>query len=84
MRGAETTDDQIAALRAEVRDQYETQSNPYYATSRLWDDGLIEPEQTREILDRCLLTDAEMAAGAEAWKMFEDPFPKWFAGHDEG
>ncbi len=44
----------------------------------------LEPEQTREILDRCLLTDVELAAGPEAWKGFEDPFPKWFAGHDEG
>lgn len=54
MKGGDTTDDQIAALRAEVRDQYETQSNPYYATSRLWDDGLIEPEQTRDALGLCL------------------------------
>ena len=54
MKGQQTTDDQIAQLRAEVRDQYETQSNPYYATSRLWDDGLIEPEQTRDVLGLCL------------------------------
>ncbi len=54
MKGDETTDDEIAALRAEVREQYETQSNPYYATSRLWDDGLIEPEQTRDALGLCL------------------------------
>ena len=44
----------------------------------------LEPEQTREILDRCLLTDAEMAVGPEAWKTLDDPFPKWFAEHDEG
>ena len=53
-KGADTTDEQIAALRSEVRDQYETQSNPYYATSRLWDDGLIEPGQTRDVLGLCL------------------------------
>ncbi len=44
----------------------------------------LEPEKTREILDRCLLTDAEMAAGPDAWKVFDDPFPKWFAEQDEG
>ena len=44
----------------------------------------LEPGQTREILDRCLLTDAEMAAGPVAWKAFEDPFPKWFAEQDNG
>ncbi len=54
MKGDQTTDEHIAELRAEVRDQYETQSNPYYATSRLWDDGLIEPDQTRDVLGLCL------------------------------
>jgi len=54
MKADRTTDEHIAELRAEVRDQYETQSNPYYATSRLWDDGLIEPEQTRDALGLCL------------------------------
>jgi G3E family GTPase len=44
----------------------------------------LEPEQTREILDRCLLSDTEMAAGPKAWKAFEDPFPKWFANENEG
>lgn len=39
----------------------------------------LKPERTREILDRCLLTDTELAVGPEAWKMFDDPFPKWFA-----
>ncbi|AHF04677.1 hypothetical protein MARPU_13130 [Marichromatium purpuratum 984] len=43
----------------------------------------LEPEQTREILDRCLLSDEEMAGGAALWKSFEDPFPRWFAEHDE-
>jgi G3E family GTPase len=44
----------------------------------------LEPKQTREILDRCLLSDTEMAAGPKAWKAFEDPFPKWFANENEG
>jgi G3E family GTPase len=44
----------------------------------------LEPKETREILDRCLLTAAEMDAGPEVWKTFDDPFPKWFAEHDEG
>lgn len=49
-----TSDEEIAALRAEVRNQYETQSDPYYATSRLWDDGLIDPVDTRDALGLCL------------------------------
>ena len=43
----------------------------------------LEPEQTRDILDRCLLTDAEMSVGPEAWKTLDDPFPAWVAEDDE-
>jgi 3-methylcrotonyl-CoA carboxylase beta subunit len=39
-----------AAFKAPIRAQYETQGNPYYATARLWDDGVIDPVDTR----RCL------------------------------
>jgi G3E family GTPase len=44
----------------------------------------LEPEQTCKILDHCLLTDDDLAAGPAAWKTFEDPFPNWFAEQDEG
>ncbi|MDP6979134.1 MAG: carboxyl transferase domain-containing protein [Myxococcota bacterium] len=54
MKGAETTEEQVEALRREVADQYETHSDPYYATSRLWDDGLIDPVHTRDALGLCL------------------------------
>jgi 3-methylcrotonyl-CoA carboxylase beta subunit len=54
LRGENTTDEQVSALRAEVADQYDTQSDPYYATSRLWDDGLIDPLHTRDALGLCL------------------------------
>ena len=43
----------------------------------------LEPEQTREILDRCLLSDEEMAAGPTAWRALDDPFPRWFAEKNE-
>ena len=54
LKADETTPDQVEALRAEVAEQYETQSDPYYATSRLWDDGLIDPVHTRDVLGLCL------------------------------
>ncbi len=54
LKGAETTEEEINAIRAEIRGQYETQSDPYYATSRLWDDGLIDPVHTRDALGLCL------------------------------
>jgi hypothetical protein len=33
-----------------VRQKYEDEGNPYYATARLWDDGIIDPVQTRDVL----------------------------------
>ncbi len=44
----------------------------------------LEPEQTREMLDRYLLSDEEMAAGTAAWRAMDDPFPRWFAAKNEG
>lgn len=38
------------AFQAPIREQYETQGNPYYATARLWDDGIIDPAQSRRVL----------------------------------
>ena len=37
-------------FRKPIRDQYEHQGNPYYATARLWDDGVIDPADTRLVL----------------------------------
>ena len=54
MKAEETTEEHIAELRAEVTDQYDMQSDPYYATSRVWDDGLIDPVHTRDALELCL------------------------------
>ena len=38
------------AFKAPVRDKYETEGSPYFATARLWDDGIIDPAQTRDVL----------------------------------
>jgi 3-methylcrotonyl-CoA carboxylase beta subunit len=37
-------------FKAPIRAQYETQGHPYYATARLWDDGIVDPVQTRRTL----------------------------------
>ena len=58
-------EEQLEKIRSDVADQYETQSDPYYATSRIWDDGLIEPSQTRDVLGLCLALAAR-APGDDA------------------
>jgi len=37
-------------FKAPIREQYETQGHPYYASARLWDDGILDPGQTRRVI----------------------------------
>jgi 3-methylcrotonyl-CoA carboxylase beta subunit len=52
------TEEELAAYEAQLRKMFDEQSNPYYCTARLWDDGLIEPQDTRDILGLCLTVGA--------------------------
>jgi 3-methylcrotonyl-CoA carboxylase beta subunit len=54
------------AFKAPIREQYETQGHPYYASARLWDDGIIDPADTRRVLGLAL--SASMNAPAEETK----------------
>jgi 3-methylcrotonyl-CoA carboxylase beta subunit len=51
------------AFKAPTRERYEAEGNPYYATARLWDDGIILPSETRDVLGlafaACLNAPAE-------------------------
>jgi 3-methylcrotonyl-CoA carboxylase beta subunit len=55
-----------AAFEAPIREQYETQGSPYYSTARLWDDGIIDPADTRTVLglalDVCVAVPLEDSA----------------------
>jgi len=66
-RGEEWSADDEEAFKAPIRDQYETQGSPYYSTARLWDDGVIDPADTRRVVGMAL----EVAARAAV----EDPIP---------
>ncbi len=48
--GDEWPEDEQAAFEEDIRDQYESQGHPYYASARLWDDGVIDPVDTRQVL----------------------------------
>ncbi len=49
-RGGSVSAEDEEAFKAPIRDQYETQGHPYYASARLWDDGVIDPAETRTTL----------------------------------
>jgi len=49
-KGGKWSAEEEAAFKAPIRSQYETQGHPYYASARLWDDGIIDPADTRMTL----------------------------------
>ena len=49
-KGGVWSAEQENEFKAPIRAQYEEQGNPYYATARLWDDGVIDPAQSRRVL----------------------------------
>jgi len=53
-RGEEWAEEDQAQFEASIRDQYESQGHPYYASARLWDDGVIDPTDTRSVLSLAL------------------------------
>ncbi|NTZ43905.1 methylcrotonoyl-CoA carboxylase [Altererythrobacter sp. SALINAS58] len=53
------TEEEAEAFKAPIREKYETEGNPYYATARLWDDGVIDPAQTRDVLGLALSATLE-------------------------
>jgi 3-methylcrotonyl-CoA carboxylase beta subunit len=62
-RGDDWPADEEEAFKAPIRDQYEEQGHPYYATARLWDDGIVDPAQTRRML------------GLSLWSTLNAPIP---------
>src|ERR1700736_5442335 len=49
-KGAAWSAKEEAAFKAPIREQYEREGHPYYASARLWDDGVIDPADTRKVL----------------------------------
>jgi len=53
-RGEQWSTEDEAAFREPIRQDYESQGSPYYSTARLWDDGIIDPRDTRTVLGLAL------------------------------
>ncbi|MBN2603348.1 MAG: methylcrotonoyl-CoA carboxylase [Candidatus Thermoplasmatota archaeon] len=66
--GKELTDQEVKQITDPILNKYETEGNPYYSTARIWDDGIIDPVDTRLVLG--LGISASLNA----------PIPKWRPG----
>src|SRR4051794_18240098 len=65
-RGQHWSADDEEAFKAPIRTQYEEQGHPYYASARLWDDGIIDPADTRLVL--ALGISAALNAPIDPWR----------------
>ncbi len=62
--------DEEEAFKAPIREQYEDQGNPYYSTARLWDDGVIDPADTRTVLGLALSVCAHAPLESVSYGVF--------------
>ncbi|MBZ6133962.1 carboxyl transferase domain-containing protein [Streptomyces olivaceus] len=69
-RGEQWAAEEEESFKAPVRAQYEHQGNAYYATARLWDDGVIEPADTRQVLGLALTACANAPLGEPRFGVF--------------
>lgn len=60
-KGQVWPENEIADFKAEIRNQYESQGHPYYASARLWDDGVISPVDTRRVLGLSIAASLNVA-----------------------
>jgi len=68
--GGEWSADEEEAFKAPIRDQYEHQGSPYYSTARLWDDGVIDPIDTRRVLGMGLAVSANLPIPPPSYGIF--------------
>jgi 3-methylcrotonyl-CoA carboxylase beta subunit len=69
-RGQSWSQQDEEAFRAPIRAQYEAQGHPYYASARLWDDGIIDPLDTRRLLALAISASLNAPIGKTAFGIF--------------
>ena len=68
--GGEWSAEEEEAFKKPIRDQYEHQGSPYYSTARLWDDGIIDPADTRRVLGMGLAAAANAPIPEPSYGIF--------------
>ena len=70
-KGQQMPDDVIQAMKSKIQAQYDKQSHAYYASARCWDDGIIDPRDTRKYLAMALdLCANQYQKEAESYGVF--------------
>lgn len=69
-QGASENLEALQAFKDQIREQYERQGHPYYASARLWDDGIIDPADTRRVLGLSLAISMNAPKEDTRWGVF--------------
>ncbi|MEM8800317.1 MAG: carboxyl transferase domain-containing protein, partial [Pseudomonadota bacterium] len=69
-RGERWSTDEEDAFKAPIRQQYEDQGHPYYASARLWDDGVIDPKDSRRVIGLSLSAAYNAPIGTTPFGIF--------------
>jgi 3-methylcrotonyl-CoA carboxylase beta subunit len=69
-RGGALTEEQAELIAAPIREKYETEGHPYYGSARLWDDGIVTPADTRDVLALALAAALNAPVAESSWPVF--------------
>jgi 3-methylcrotonyl-CoA carboxylase beta subunit len=69
-KGETWSEAEEAAFKQPILDQFETQSDPLYASARLWDDGIIDPKDTKRVIALSLAAAANAPIEETAFPVF--------------
>ena len=69
-RGEDWSAEEEEAFKAPIREAYEAEGSPYYSTARLWDDGVIDPADTRRVLGLSLAASLNAPLGERGFGVF--------------
>jgi 3-methylcrotonyl-CoA carboxylase beta subunit len=70
LKGRDWSAAEEEAFKAPIREQYERQGHPYYSSARLWDDGVIDPKDTRRVLALALAATRNAPQEASRFGVF--------------
>ena len=62
--------EELLSFKRPILDKYEKEGSPYYSSARIWDDGVIDPAQTRDILGLCLSVTHNEEFPDPSWGVF--------------
>jgi 3-methylcrotonyl-CoA carboxylase beta subunit len=68
--GKDWSSEEEASFKEPIRQRFEQEGDPYFATARLWDDGIISPEETRMVLALCLHIAASVPVAQTRYGVF--------------